>query len=886
MLVSHRKTLSLALLFGSALAVAAEPRAIESLEKLYQQSPAADPLRLALAKRIGDLSFNLANELYRDHPDGSQKEKVTTYRRKSLQYYKDVLKRITPEHSDWVKTQFQIARLRTDLEGPVATRALWEELSRTQGMSEIRFESLLRLAEIERDAKNYTKERDYLVSAKSLCTKPEACFHARYREAWSLYRIGKVEDAQKILEDLTFNTNIERESIIGDLITFWGATPQKWKDGLKLFEKISTKEKRREPLTDYIESLLSVGNRTISVGALEFLQERYPSYVTELRIAQELVFAGELKAAEEKFTALKDRNPASIPDLAAGEKILKTVIVRLETDKTKAAQNKLVLKEALEAALNLYPASTDRATFIQAWVKLEDDHSRKLSKISAWSAGEKDVKAKGDMTDLRIALQQEKGDNKATLLELNAVLAQPNLTPERKFEYEYARAKALYDLGTTVEAEAAFRKLSDLGNIATFPKQTRLIVQSQHLLLDLLNQQKRYGDLVAESTRWMNDPRVQKNATLSAEVKTVRGIYEQAAFENALLAKTPVEKSAALKTFRNFCQEDKLTPKSCTNAKILAVELNDLAALRIASKSPEDQKKLAEELELRGEFNEAATLLEGQLTAASKPDDRIKVALLYELSEKPFDQARVLKVAVPCTYWKNSQGIYAQMLRASASVTEERMQEKCWSPAAKQEFAAALLERGNTKHRTVVIAADHNLGPVWEKAVLEKLQTDRKQMAAVDFRRNPNQLGPQLERLKVAKDFADKALQRGAPAEVATELSEIYSVTTRLIEQYRDAQANLPPQESQAIGQVLEELQKKSAEYKTLADGLAQKKEATRVAAATLTKPQDLGKGDVLTPKQLQSYIQYFEAAGNSRAIAYFKGRLDNQDQPQQETVR
>ena len=137
-----------------------------------------------------------------------------------------------------------------------------------------------------------------------------------------------------------------------------------------------------------------------------------------------------------------------------------------------------------------------------------------------------------------------------------------------------------------------------------------------------------------------------------------------------------------------------------------------------------------------------------------------------------------------------------------------------------------------------------------------------------------------MQIIKSAKEYADKVIGLGASKESALGMSEIYQVTLSGVEAYKaKAGAAAAPEEVQVLDQLLAEFGKKAEEYKTLAASLEP------IDAAPADKLLNAAKLDVQNPgktalnnAQIQQYIKYYESTKNDRALAYFRGRLEESE--------
>ncbi|MBS1986233.1 MAG: hypothetical protein JST16_18890 [Bdellovibrionales bacterium] len=882
---------------------------IEEAKKLLHDLSPRDPMHPVITLRLADMLFNHANEMNRDGGDSSAKESL---RRRSLGLYRDYLQE-RPNSGEATRVNFQIARLLTDLGDLKQAMALWRTLADKAPDAEIRREALLRLAEYDEALGGNSDLQHALANYKTaleLCKSEDSCFYTRYRMAWAQFRLKQYEAALENLDNCLLDSKqVVREEVLRNLYVFWSQTPGAEKRAVSRFDNLSDSLGRPDMLHRLAEAFSASGNSAGRVLALEAANKRQPRVDTRVRLLEEYYAARRVPEFRSLLNSIADDEGTTAArgteqQVNIAEAAFRRLLVQLDAERRTRPDFRLDFEKSAITYINLFPKSEHRTTAMQGWVAAEPDADKKLTQLAVWIQAEPANSAtqKG-LRELRAAVAQEaqRNDVVADEMKLLAASAAPGDIKAR--EHRYIRAKSLYDAGKVDESLLEFQSLATY-RAPQAPAVDKWAIQSEHLALDILNQKKNYAALLAQARLWTNDSKLANDPKLASDVAEIRKIEDQASFEDAATQSDPAK---SLELFKGYCLSGKFLPKSCENARVLAVKRNDTTTLLAVLEKMNSSEELASQYEAAGHYSKAAELREHMLKESENSfvESSLKTALLYELADRPQDQKRVLarliKGAPKTGFGKNEE--WALRTLKDAKMLDSTAFALNWSPAAKGRVANAVEEAGAGTPQTqkVLLASTKDLGSGWSKIVIGELQTESAKQAKITFtgRNSQQNFKARLALMNKLKAHADSYIpgaSAGARSEIATVVSTAYASLAQAV-LATPTPADIPADQAEQIKASLKEMSepfaKLSAEYAELA--AKSKTEATIapvVAAVTppatppspgaVPAPAPLSRAaaverlhlDPFSSDALSALKNYYETQGNERLSSYFKGRL------------
>lgn len=213
-------------------------------------------------------------------------------------------------------------------------------------------------------------------------------------------------------------------------------------------------------------------------------------------------------------------------------------------------------------------------------------------------------------------------------------------------------------------------------------------------------------------------------------------IYIQADFEKAFNLGETVQ---GLEAFYNFCFQNVFPEKSCSNAKVLSVKLKDQEKLVSLLERENDEKALLVEYELMGRFSDAAKINEKiHLNSKAKYEDYFKTALLYELDQDFSNRDRILNKLI--SKIKRDKKIPTEIENAlfvtldEAGLIDHKTLSLPWSLSRKISLANRFESQKSSKDtKKIILSQKESVGPVWNKLVLNKIQTEYKKPSKINF---------------------------------------------------------------------------------------------------------------------------------------------------------
>lgn len=783
-----------ALAFVSIQALAMDRVVINEIRKLRDSLPVSDAQRPELGLRLADL---MSGECLVSSA-GTETSRAKDCR-EALSLYQENLVHVPSAQQ--TRIRFQMARILLERGDTVAARTLFAKVLSEAEEVELKRESAFRLAEIEEanPATEKLAESRYQ-AALALCNGGDSCSYSHYRLAWIHKRRGELPQAIEEMKLALYDAKGQaRGESVRDLVVFMGQDTREPSANITYVETLSNKLGQPKMLEDLAFAYLTGANKASGVKVLEVLNARQPTIARELKLLEETYGARDWDRFESHLASLeklaKDSDQiAAMTETAELEKASKRIAIQLDGERKTRPERTADYKAFSLVALELFPKAADNARVMEGWVAAETDGNAKLAKLKEWTQSTRYNLSANDrlaLHELRAGIAQKEKNYAVVAEEMNALLA-ASPTAAKAAEYRYSLAKAAYDQKDYAKALPLFQALSAEG--AATGNVDKYAIQSQHLALDILNQQKDLAGIEKQAALWTTNAKLRGNAKVAADLKEMGEVSEQAEFERAVsLGETP----DALTKFRSFCEANRFTPKSCENAKTLAVRLNshaDLVAIlaieEAGGKSATAADDLAAEYEAGGQFAESAKLQEKTLTKqgnAATLGSWLKVALSYELASDTASRDRVLvslQKRIPQLQTKpseNEQFALAEALQDAGLVTPAWLKLAGAGAAYRSRLAEALEARGQgtAETRKMLLSDASSTGPGWQRLVLEEARALQQKQAGLHFygKNGERLFQSRVAALKRMNDFVSQKLS-GATAENRVKLLKLSQAAT------------------------------------------------------------------------------------------------------------
>jgi len=890
--------LSLTPAFGSTRVV------IEEMRKLKASLPANDPSRNEISLRLAD---RLADQalLTKDQDPGQ----AEADRLEAINLYQENLSSRSGEAQ--IKIQFQLARLysekSSDASSLKSAKELFQKVGSTTQSKELKRESFLRLAEFaENNSKTSPEAVGYYRQALALCEGTDSCSFSHYRLAWIERNQDHFAQALDEMKQALWDSKGQlREEAARDLVSFMGLAPELADQNIAYVDQLSTKVNRPSMVQDLAYAYLTNGHKSAGVKVLALTHSRNPSIYGQMRLMEEyygLRQWDQFRSVLNQFEASVNSPEASaLKDAIEIEKIGRRLATQLDGERTADATRFDDFKKFTLSYLNLFPRSTECAKIMEGLIAAEKDSEAKVSQLKSWLQSTRFQLSATDevrLRELRASIAQKQADqnvasNSIVIEEMDALIAKGGAKTR---EYRYQRARAAYAMKNFTVAIPEFENLAKSA-LAIDANPDAFAVQSQHLLLDIYNQQKNFGQLAVQAKLWTSNESLKKNAKIAGDLKEMNDIAEQAGFEGAIAKGQSTE---SLDQFLDYCQNGKFLPKSCENSKVLAIQLNQhsklVSVLEILAKqdAKTNQPTLIDEYENGGYFEKAANLMQ-VASATGDFKSRFKNALMFEVARNEQGRDAILK--------NLRQSVLSRKLKLEAA--EEKAMLSFLNDAqlldagllnvlavneSKGFLAEQLEERNLGNRQTLLTLLSFNTyqGFAWSKRVIEKAETLANEESKIKFHGRNGQVAFQkrVNRLKELNQYADLYLS-GADALTRTKLLSILKTSheqigAEILES--PMPSNLSEEQIAQIKASLMEMakpfQEKVVSLQQLLDAESQKVSMTQSSAKGIFDEKGYQDGIAQlhqNPKNaaaLGRLKSVFETAGLSRPAAYFEGRI------------
>jgi hypothetical protein len=880
---------------------------LKELKALRASLPAGDPSASELELRMADLHFDVALELTKKIDSTASDQALAHHHRlQALALYE--ASRV--DGLLGVKVTFQRAKILEDLSRSSEAHPLWITLSDQKLDLEIAREAVLKRADHAEERAQFALAQTLYLRALELCAGGDLCSYVRYRSAWVAKRQGDLSVALTEMRQALWDSRQQiREEALRDFIVFHAAVPGDGSSALQEIDALAQKTGRSALVAELADASFAAGNKRAGVLALTLAHQRSPRASSGFRLLEErygLREWGAFRVLLEELLASK--LPLQDETRPESEKISKRLTLQLDGERLSDPSRVQDFQRAVDLHLKYFPKAAETRKFIEGWCAAETDVQRKLEKASEWLSSTSLSLGTDDrlwLHQMRGSIAQKLGRASDIVVEMDQILALGGVAEKVQRQSRYHRARALYEL----KDQRALEALSSLAQVSAEPDS--LAIQSLHLSLDLLGQQKNYSEMIARTEVWLQHPEFARSKAYVKDLQELRTITAQARFE---LAASSQDEGQALAQFKEFCLKGEFRPKSCENAKALSVKLSrrsDLLQIIEAVGSPEE---LLAELEVSGRFAEAARRID--VTPKSKPSsvqDVLKIALFYELGDQTKERDRTLQRLSQAADFSRQFGASEETILeflSDADLLSSSHLSWSWSPQARAKVADRLEQRkkGNSHTRALLLKNDFSSGPSWSRITLEEVRSLSEAQSKIQFTgRNSKALFERrLKALEKLTRFGETKLARSDWNTRVGILQVLERSTQGLALEI--LQSPLPEGlDPEAITQIRESLasmaaqfEQKSKEFSTLAhqqfaampaelraklepsytQGLipsmeptveralaVEDREVLRIAIAGLQR-------DPFSPTQIAQIRDLLRSKGQRRLSAYFEGRL------------
>lgn len=711
---------------------------IDEMEALKASLEKSDPGRQELTLRLADLYFDVSIQ---------EGEEVETrlrmeQRKKALSLYQDVLlgrdgiKKVAP--SRVILIQYQMARVYRKLSQMSQAKKYFQIVFNSDlADKNLKREAAFSIAEYYEEEAQFEMADQFYVSAIDLCNTKESCNLSHYKRAWLLYKELKIDAAIGELKRALFDRkNQVREKIINDLMLFFSNRTTDGTDEIAFIQELVQKTGKNELVRQLVEAFYSAGNRVAGANALVYLNKKSPDIFYEMRLLEEYYGFRDWDQIEIYLSSIEKRDRSQLPhkkeEAKEFQEMLKRVIVQFGSEADEdPKQYASFLRRAIDSYLGFYPADDMRTKMQQGWLKAQPDDEAKIVRLKNWIVEDIALgKSNEDVRKLRqtrLALAQKLKLQPVILeesLEMGVLLANKN----EAREFNYVAGLHYYK---NKNFQFALDKFLPLAHIGDLNKADKWAILSQNLILDIYNQQKEYTKLTAQADTWLTLDKADADKKMLEELASMERVKTQAQFEYyAGLGKD----KKALEEFYSFCFANVYADKSCKNAKVLAIELNDQLKTVALLEREKDEKALMVEYERMGQFSKAAKLQEKfNLNRKSPLTEYFKVAALYELDQNFKERDRVLKQALK-TFKKTLDLKMETALFVTldeAGLINEKSLKYPWSLDRKILLANRFAD--NTASKRFVSSQEGYAGVLWSKTVLKDVEKRFNKVNAYQF---------------------------------------------------------------------------------------------------------------------------------------------------------
>lgn len=745
----------------------ASPLLIEEAEKLRKNLPKKDKeQRRMFTIRLANLYFTEAVNLAADKPDDVKAQKtVEGYRRRSLALYNEYLsgndgEYDKPDGEPKAASQFQVAKLYTDLGQADKAEKLWRQLVKETDYPKIAAEAALSLAEIE-EAKNPASKTALDLYEQALVGEPkhDTRIYVHYRRAWILRNLDRYPEAITALKEAMFDAQGQlKDEVLSDLIVFHAASSLDVEDIVTYFESLQERVQDNNLIKRLADAYLAAGKKDAAVAVLVEANNKSPDLLTAVKLLEESYGLRKWNVFEDTLSSLKNPSLKGMED--KGQKktnaILKRLIVQLDSERKTAPETLSHFVGATQLFLKLYPADETSYKMVGSLAGASSEPKEQIATLQealANPAYKFTSEQRLSFNEQLIALHQKVGDHAAAASEAKAMAA-VTTKPEDRRRFAFIQASELYDDGKKEEALPHFLALAKANGLDDIGRKSMMLVVRSK------GQDKHYKEALDLATPWLAAADKNADAQKSTEYKAIVEVKESSEFEWATsLGDTP----EALAIFRRYCDKGQFMPQSCANTKSVAARVKDFDTLIARLKAEKSDDELAIVYEENGFFEEAARHYEEKLLtkADATTTDYLKVALFYEIPGKKAEQRRVLEKLAR----KLQKGSFASeqeeaLILATlkdADMMNASMLALPWAAPLKCQLMDEMAAKGDESLKKQILKCAESSGPAWRDAAMASVSTLASKQEKMQFYGN-NSEARFKRRLKAITQM-DEAIQ-------------------------------------------------------------------------------------------------------------------------------
>ncbi len=742
---------------------------IRDVERLRNSLPAKDPARKELALRLADLYFFAAvdqDKQARLATTGAQvlDQKAARSRQRALNLYRESI-RLGLNGETRIKVDFQMARLLDQLGRSSEALPLWRKSYAQKQILNVRREAVLKLAEQAESSNSLAGAEGFYKEALSLCES--ACNFVRYRLGWVYRNQGQIKLALREIKKALWDKKGQvQEEVLRDYMAFLVQEPGDGSSAVLVVENLMERTGRKGLLENLAYGFYAAGNKTAGTNVLAVVTAHAPNIKNQIRLLEE--YYGLRKW--DQFRELRERvEPAAISgmDLDSqknAEKIMRRLAVQLEAEQKQNSSIKAEFLATNSLYLDLFPESEIATKVMRSWLSVEAHQKTKMTKIAAWLSDPrrkfKDAEAL-ELREERARLAQEESDFLVLREEMERLQKMYTSVGKRE-KAKYLIAQSHYKEGALDKALPLFKELAAF----TGSTPSKWSIQAQNLALDIYNQRQDYVTLIVQADTWLG--RTWANSTKpTKELMDIHKVREQANFEFATASGiTP----NALGIFYQYCNAGEFLPKSCVNAKRLAVALKDQAKLMNILRKTNAKEELINEYEISGHYAKSAELLVEKTPLKSNKwsfEQGMKIALLYELAGNFTKRDRWLRPIAKRYHRKAIPEASEQLLYST--LKDARMLKSAalkikWSKPFKMQLVRYLEESGQStkQSKKMLLTEKENQGRAWEYYHLRDLFELARQERVMKFygRGSKRKFQRRLARIRKFDEKANKVLEQ------------------------------------------------------------------------------------------------------------------------------
>lgn len=755
--------------------------------KLYERLDRQDPLRMQLALRLADLSFDAATDMdKRGNLKPAEEKQLEVLRTRAMELYTNVLTGFNgqfkaPGDRQNMLIRYQIARLHGSRGEFAKANVIWKDLSDQKMDSQIRREAALVLAEfleLSQKGPDLIEAGRLYDVALSLCDADRVCGYVKYRRSWIDFRLGRSDVAvEGVLKSYEKAEPSMIPEVLDAIVLFVSRSTMKTADAISLLEKLDLKH--HKGLVQKLATAYQTADQRASFKeTLVYMQTKNPKLDRLIELAEVEYSNRNVQGLSTLLDALvseKNRGVTFTDDTKAkeAEKVFYRLVVQFDGERERRPEFASVFDKSVPVYFELFPKGPNVEKVVQGWLAFETKPARKIQILKVWA----DMLVNFNPAVSQKLHQSRLGAAKAAkdqavVIEETEILARWTTDTNERRQLTYGRAKALYDLGEYDKALPVFLEFSNLDK-----KPDEISLFSVNLALDIYSKKGDLEKLQGLANTWVHHPKsaewAKTDPKLAHELGEMQEMSAKAQFQVASTKKD----DDSLKLFVTHCENKKFLPQSCENAEKLSILQKRQDYLIRVLKSQGKMDQLMSEYETGGFFVESAQLQEKKLgrVSLSRFEESFRIAILYEMGGAFEDQRRILIslydefLASKKPVSKDLEGLLFATFEEMDFINLKSLAAP-WSPERKLALAVRFENQGlGTKETTQMLSEKcEALGPRWEQLQMAKLQAGYQKQKAIGFVGKASQKFFE-KRVAALKDLAESTscLLQGAQPELA-----------------------------------------------------------------------------------------------------------------------